>query len=202
MIRGARLWADRSTFSVQTNNSIEAILRKSAAPHWLETCGPTSAVNCLDALGWPTAIGLPGGGTVQPEDVLTLWMNDLKNAGIQDAARPDIDPADYLDNEIPQYYPVALARVFGVKANFIMPAPFALIVEAVSSGAAVMICLKKPGHFLAVVAYDDVVRALIYRDPWPARTGTDGFNLRMSEAEFGANGQPFAVVVHPPEASA
>lgn len=200
MIYGAKKWADRSTFSVQTNNSIESILKKAAAPHWLETCGPTSAVNCLDALGWSTAITLPGGGTVQPEDVLTLWMNDLKNAGLQKAERPDVDPATYLDNEIPQYYPVALSRVFGARAEFNPSITFASVGARMSLYQAVMICLKSPGHFLAVVAFDDATHELIYRDSWPGRTGSDGFNLRMGSEEFTANVQPFAVAVYPPGA--
>lgn len=197
MIYGAKKWNDRTTFSIQTNNAIEAILKKIGAPHWLETCGPTSAVNCLDALGWNTRIGLPGGGTVQSEDVLTLWLNDIKNRNEEKRARTNIEPEAFLGNEIPQYYPAALFAVFGVLAQYVEGYTFESVASELKNGRAVMLCLKNPGHFIAAVAYDEEMQEIIYRDPWPGRTGTDGFNLRMKEDEYGANVKTFAVIISP-----
>ncbi len=45
MINGVKFWNARNTFSIQTNNSVEAILRRWSGRDlgYLETCGPTSA---------------------------------------------------------------------------------------------------------------------------------------------------------------
>ena len=189
---------DKSKFVVQTDNAIENILRKAGIQLWLETCGPTSAVNCMYFLGHNITILLPGGYMIQPEDALTVWMNDPHNAVMEAAARQNLDPNNYEDNEIPQYYPVALKAVFGVNAEFAW-SNWTDVTARIKAGQAVMICLKNPGHFLAVVGWDDSTSELIYRDSWPGRTHSDGFNLRMGLAEFQNNTQGFIVAIHPKE---
>lgn len=200
MIKGTKNWADRGTFSVQTNNAIETILHKKlpvgadGIPHgWLEDCGPTAAINILDAMGHPTETKSPAGWAPQPEDVLACWFNDPRNYGAM--VRPGVDPAKFLGNEIPQWYPAALAAVFGVSARYLEGQTFDWMATIVQGGAGAMICLKDPGHFLAVVAYDDETKELIYRDSWPGRTKTDGFNLRMGRAEWSANVNPFLILI-------
>lgn len=199
MIYGTPLWDQRKTFSVQTNNSVEAILRKALLRvgkdrGFLETCGPTSAINILDAMGKPTAWYSPTMASIQPEDALTLWLNNPANTAALQGIRKDIDPDDYLSNEIPQYYPHAIGACFGVQARYVEGKNFEWVADMVRNRCGVMICLKSPGHYLAVVAYDDVSKELIYRDPWPGRTGTDGFNLRMGANEFVTNTKNFCVV--------
>lgn len=199
MIKGTKHWDLRKTFSVQTNNSVEAILRKALSRigkdrGFLETCGPTSAINLLDAMGKPTAWYSPTMATIQPEDALTLWLNNPANTAALQVVRKDIDPDDYLGNEIPQYYPHAIGACFGVTARYLEGQSFDWIQSVVTQGHGVMICLKSPGHYLAVVAYDYDTKELIYRDPWPGRTGTDGYNLRMGREEFESNTKPFCVV--------
>jgi hypothetical protein len=189
-------WNDRATHRVQTDNSVEAMLRKSGVSSWLETCGPTSATVAAEVTGHSVDVRLPGGGILQGEDALAVWMNDPKNVSILKAARPDIDPTAYMDNEIIQYYPKALEAVFGAHGAVQMVATWDDVVSAVRSGSAVMTHLTKPRHYLCVVNYDEAAQALIYRDPWPARTGTDGFNLKMLKAEFRANVQPSIVIVN------
>lgn len=199
MIKGTKLWNDRKTFSIQTNNSVEAVLRKALARlgkdrGYLETCGPTSAINILDAMGKPTAWYSPSMAMIQPEDALTLWMNNPANTSALQLVRKDIDPDDYLGNEIPQYYPHAIGACFNVGCRYLEGQNFEWVASVVSEGHGVMICLKSPGHYLAVVAYDDETKELIYRDPWPGRTGTDGYNLRMKKTEFDTNTKNFCVV--------
>lgn len=190
MIKGCRLWDDRKTFSVQTNNSIEALLRSwsGKSTGYLETCGPTAAVNVLDAMAKPTAIMSVALASIQPEDFLTIWMNDPKN-------NPGLDlPGGRPVNEYATAYPHAVSAVFGQSCRYLTGQSFEWIASMVSGGVGAMICLKNPGHFLAIVAYDDETRELIYRDPWPNRTGTDGFNLRMGVSEWTTNVKPYAVV--------
>ena len=201
MIKGTARWDDRGTFSVQTNNAVETILSKKLPKDsrgisvgWLEDCGPTAAVNVLDSMGRATPVRTPGGWYPQPEDVLAMWFNDPRNYAEQKAARPGIDPAAFLGNEVPQFYPAAVAGVFGVSCQFLEGQTFEWLASMVSGGMGAMICLKDPGHYLAVVAFDNISNELIYRDSWPGRTKTDGFNLRMSKAEFKANVKPFVII--------
>ena len=189
MIRGVRLWNDRKTFSIQTNNAVEAILRRLSddGRGYLESCGPTSAINILDAMGVETRSPSVTGAIIQPEDFLTLWMNDPAN---RPTGTPDTRPT----NEYAAAYPNAIEKIFGVKVTFITKPKYESISALVSSGQGAMLCLITPGHFIAVVAYDEDTQELIYRDPWPARTKTDGFNLRMGRAEFESNVKPYAVI--------
>jgi len=188
MIKGTKYWDNRKTFSVQTNNAIENLLRLWSGKDkgFLESCGPTSAINVLESMGHPVAIMSPAMAMVQPEDFLTIWMNDPKNApGFKTEA-----PV----NEYPRAYPNAITKVFGHACRYLEGQSFEWITSMVSGGTGCMICLKDPGHFLAVVAFDNLTNELIYRDPWPNRTGTDGFNLRMGKKEFDTNVKPYVVV--------
>lgn len=188
-------WNDRATHRIQSDNSVEAMLRKSGVVSWLETCGPTAAMIACEVTGHDVTVRLPGGGTIQGEDALTAWMNDPANIAALKAARPGIDPGAYMANEIIQYYPVALKAVFGAEARVLFGQGFEDVAAAVRGGSAVMIHLKKPAHYLCVVAVDEASKSLIYRDPWPARTGTDGFNLKLGREEFPATIQDSIVVV-------
>jgi hypothetical protein len=80
-----------------------------------------------------------------------------------------------------------VSRVFKANGAFFWNTSFDNVVKVVAKGQAVQICLKVPGHYLAVVAYDPDTKELIYRDPWPNRVPTwegDGFNRRMGEIEW------------------
>jgi hypothetical protein len=190
-------WNDRATHRIQTDNSIEAMLRKSGVASWLETCGPTAATIACEVTGHDVTVRLPGGATIQGEDALTAWMNDPANVAALKAARPGIDPLSYMDNEIIQYYPVALKTCFGADAMVKFGQTFDDVAAAVREGAAVMIHLVKPAHYLCVVAVDEAGPSLIYRDPWPARTGTDGWNLKLGREAYPATIQDSVVVVRP-----
>ena len=201
MTKGTTHWEDRNTFSVQTNNAIETILSKKLPKDsrdipigWLEDCGPTAAINVLESMGKVVSVRTFGGWFPQSEDVLALWFSDPRNYKEQRTARPGLNPVDVLGNEVPQYYPAAIRSVFGETAMYVEGQSFDWIASMVYSGVGFMICLKDPGHYLAVVAYDNVANQLIYRDPWPGRTGTDGFNLRMGIEEFKKNVKSFCII--------
>jgi hypothetical protein len=188
MIKGTKCWDDRKTFSIQTNNSVENLLRLWSGKEkgFLESCGPTAAINVLESMGHPVAIMSPAMAMIQPEDFLTIWMNDPKNTTGFDATAPV--------NEYPRAYPNAITKAFGRTCRYLEGQSFEWISSMVSSGTGAMICMRNPGHFLAVVAFDNLTNELIYRDPWPNRTNTDGFNLRMGKKEFDTNVKPYVVV--------
>jgi hypothetical protein len=195
-IQGVLKWDDRSTYYTQTNNSVENMLHDMGVSAYLETCGPTAAVNCLAAMGYDLTITCPGGWVPQPEDILEDFMTDPRNDVDFKKIRADINLDSTPGNRVPQFYPFSVSRVFKATGEFLFGSSFSFVASKVASGHAVQICLKVPGHYLAVVAYDPDTKELIYRDPWPQRVATwagDGFNRRMGEIEW-ANVKGFYIV--------
>jgi peptidase C39-like protein len=174
MIYGCKYWNDRGKFFIQTNNPTEEILKKSGIKNYLESCGPTSAVNCLSAMGRNVDIDTPGGYRPQPEEILTDFFNDPRNYKQLQKERSGIKPGDYLGNEIAQYYPLAVKSVFGIRCRFTY-ANFNNIAEYLKDGFACQICFKNPGHFVAAVAFDDEKKEIIFNDPMGK------FNSRLPE---------------------
>jgi hypothetical protein len=146
-------------------------------------------------MGFNTDVKCPGSYQPQSEEVLMDYMNDPRNYDALRKARPEIDPRAYHGNEIAQYYTVAVPAVFGVKCTFAFGGDFSKVASLVQGGQAVQLCLVKPGHYIAVVAFDDAARDLIYNDPWPGRfKDGNGFNRRMSEAEYKSNVKAYRIV--------
>ena len=194
MINGVKFWSARDCYFVQTNNPTEEILRKRSDGAWLVSCGPSAAVTCIAAMGFDVEVKTPGDYKPQSEEVLMDFFNDPRNYSQLKAARPETPPDMWHGNEIPQFYPVAVAHVFGVKARFEWKADFDQVAVALTAGNAVQLCLKKPGHYIAAVAYDDERDEIIFNDPWPKRfQDGNGFNRRLSRADF-SNVKPFRIV--------
>jgi hypothetical protein len=193
-IAGARFWNDRSRFYTQVNNPTEEQLRKAGVGSWLETCGPTAAVNCLAAVGHTLDIHCPGPYRPQPEEVLTDYFNDPRNYEALRAERSDVRPDALQGNRVPQYYPLAVREVFGAHARFMFLHSWRAVTEYLAAGWAVQLCLKNPGHYLAAVAYDSAADEIIYHDSWPARVGGDGFARRMKREEYEQNVQNYVVL--------
>ena len=194
MIKGVKFWNARECYFVQTNNPTEEILRKRSDGVWLVSCGPSAAVTCIAAIGFDVSIKTPGGYAPQSEEVLMDFFNDPRNYPTLQKARPETPPDMWHGNEIPQFYPVAVQSVFGVKACFEWKADFDKVAAELSTGKAVQLCLKNPGHYIAAVAYDDERDEIIFNDPWPGRfKDANGFNRRLKRADF-SNVKPFRIV--------
>lgn len=198
MIKGARFWNERLCYHVQTNNPTEQYLKKLGVAAWLQTCGPTAAVNCLDALGYKIALTTPGGYKPQPEEVLTDFFNDPANVERFKPIRSDIEvtPGNYW----PALYPAAVREVFGARAMCLIQfKDWKKLVENIVAGSAVQLHLVKPGHYVAAVAYDDATRELVIWDSWPREANNfDGFGLRMDQTEYERNVRDFIIRYDPP----
>lgn len=193
MIKGARYWNDPNTYYSQENNPTEQFLVKIRTNGWLYSCGPTAAVTCLAALGYSLKIECPGEYYPQPEEVLMDYFNDPKNFEKLKQIR-DLDYSVIPMNEVPQLYPTAVMDVFCAHGQFDWIGTFAAIAGIVEEGKAVQICFESPGHYVAVVAYDEETDELIYDDPWPSRfPDRNGFNRRLSRAEHTDNVKPYAI---------
>jgi hypothetical protein len=195
MIVGAQFYADRDRFFSQVNNPSEELLRKTGAVGWLETCGPTAAVNCLAVLGYDLTIVCPGPYRPQPEEVLSDFLNDPRNYRELSKERTDISPDRMPNNRVPQYYPLAVAQVFGAQGSFIWLTMPEQLPKYLVEGRAVQICLEKPGHYLAAVAFDDEKDEIIFNDPWPDQyPDKNGFNRRIARMTLWVNQKRFAIV--------
>ena len=194
---GAKYWNDGARFYTQENNPTEAYNKArlaSGAKYWLETCGPTAAVNCLAAMGKNIAIICPGLYLPQPEEVLMDYMNDPRNSdkfkGVRDLGK---DAKRIPENQVPQYYPLSVYEVFGVRARFEWGADWNQVTKELDRGRAVQVALKIPGHYISVVAYDSDKRdKIFYNDSWGSRfhDGKGGHNRSMDRLGFSNNVQP------------
>lgn len=195
-VRGTVRWGVRETYYSQENNPTEAYNK--AVLHnrdsWLESCGPTAAVTCLAAMGIPVRVRCPGDYEPQPEEVLMDFFNDPRNGTALKRIRKVSD--DIPENRVPQYYPYGVRRVFGVGAEFHWGLDYGEVSRLVSEeGLAVQLCRKRPGHYIAVVAFDSESDELIYNDPWPSQfSDKNGFNRRMHRDEYETNVQPYYIV--------
>jgi hypothetical protein len=195
MIKGVKLWYDRNRYYTQTNNPTEEVLRKRSDGLWLVSCGPTAAVGCLAAMGFDVECSCPGSYRPQSEEVLMDFFNDPRNYPALKAVRPDTPPDQWHGNEVPQFYPPAVEAVFRVKAVFEFGADFGQTAAYLREGRAVQLCLVKPGHYIAAVAFDEETREIIFNDPWPGRfQDGNGFNRRLGDAEYKVNVKPFRIV--------
>lgn len=196
MIKGLPFWNDRDKYFIQTNNPTEQYnLSKRGKTGYTESCGPTSAINILAAGGYNIEIQTPGGWKPQPEQILWDYLNDPRNFEKFQAARTDIKPGTYPGNQIPQYYPIAIKEVFGQNCVFTWTLSFEGFALSIVNGHGIQLCLKKPGHFIPILAYDNETREFIYNDPYPDRfTDKNGFNRRLTKDEFKTNVQPYALI--------
>jgi hypothetical protein len=192
-IKGAIRWNDRQAFYVQTNNPTEMIIRR-IDDQWLQSCGPTAAVMCCAVLDLDVAVTTSGGYQAQPEEILMDALNDPRSWPELRQIRK-LDPQEYAGNEVPQYYPWGVSRVFGATARFVWEHSWRRLAELLKDGHAVQLCLEDPGHYIAAVAYDSLEDEVIYHDPWPARfEDNEGFARRMDEDEYRTNVKPYMIV--------
>lgn len=200
MIFGAKYWDATGMFYSQENNPTEAYnkirLSEKKRDYWMETCGPTSAVNCIAATEGVKNLEIvtPGGYVPQPEELLMDYMTDPRNVTKLNKVR-DLEGANIPGNRVPQYYPLAVKEVFGVKAQFKWGLTLQTLVKDLKQGWAVQVCLLDPGHYLAVVAYDASTHELIYHDSWISRyIDNNGRMRRISAVDLLSNTQPFRIV--------
>jgi hypothetical protein len=198
MIRGIKFWNDPAKYTIQSNNAVETYNKTQRAEglnHWTESCGPSSAVNILEAMGHDINVKVPGAWLPQPEDVLFLWMNDPKNAPSWGKYCPWYKPNSLPGNRIPHLYIPAVFAVFGQRCAVQDGLAFDQVSEIVNSGQGVQVCLVNPGHFIPLVAFDDQAQEFIYNDPFPERhPGGSGFNSRLTRKEFESNLTPHFII--------
>jgi hypothetical protein len=197
-IIGSPLWNDRErAYFTQENNAFEHMLKCLLPPgvSWLETCGPTASLNCQASLGRDVGIKTKGGYSPQPEDLLTAYFNDPNNFEALRAAWPALDPEGLPGNEVAQWYPHAVRAVFGNVCEFVGALTFDQAVDHIRGGRTIQASLKKPGHYIALVAYDETRAEFIIKDSWASRWADhDGFCKPLTLLEYETNVRPRSIV--------
>ena len=196
MIYGLKHYLDKRTYYVQTNNPTEEILRKEDGKGFLETCGPTTAINCLAAIGKDIKIKCPGTYSPQPEEVLSDFFNDPANYDEFEKIRKGLNYQNFFNNRVPQLYPFAIKSVFNVKARFEWQS-LNNMEKLLKANVAIMVCLLKPSHYVAIVAYDKTEGTICIRDPWPNSpiAKGNGFNKWIKQETLFWNLEEFRILI-------
>ena len=196
MITGVSEWDKKEHYYSQSNNPTEAFLKATINDRssWLESCGPTAAVNCLAVMGKNVNVYCPGTYKPQPEEVLMDYFNDPRNKLRLNLVRK-VDE-NIPKNRVPQFYPTAVRDVFAYDCSFEWGPTFDKVRTFVTSKRAVQLCLINPGHYIAVIAYDSTTEELVYNDSWGERfsDGNGGWHRRMVREEFDLNTEPYYIV--------
>ena len=202
----ARDASKKSLYFVQTRSPIEAILKAhdsqnfntTDAKYWLETCGPHSMANAVLAVAPDPSIydvKTPGGWVPRMPDLATLFFNGPQQIPAFQKLLPDTDFDTALENEYLALYPTACAALFGVRCQYKASHTWQDLIDAMKAGQSVQIVLTKPGHFLAVVGYDDQTNELVYIDPDDRRQPADGWwRARIGQAEHDSNVKPWVCI--------
>jgi hypothetical protein len=140
-----------------------------------ETCGPTSFMSCLNAVGYNTKL-VDG---VQEEDIVTAFFRNKNNYAAFQRIR-ELDYDEVPANRVPQLYPYMGKRLFGARVEFFMGDIRNRVIDAIKKFCSVQICFDNPGHYIAAVGYDEGNHEIIYNDP------LGGFNLRFNDNRFDA----------------
>jgi len=189
---GTKYYLDSKRLHSQDNNAIETLVPG------LEYCGPTSAINCISSLIDKYEITV-GGWTPQPEDLLTLFFIDQSNWSEFGKIRKGVDFKAIPPNRIPQLYPFAVMSIYkNIACSFFWWSELGIntwdYIKANIKDTAFQLCTTSPGHYIAVHGYDEITNELIFKDSWISRyINRDGFNKRMTKAEFDSNLQPFFI---------
>jgi hypothetical protein len=194
MIYGTKFWNDIDCFHIQDNNTYEETFRKKGVQYYLETCGSTSAINCISSMKGDDFFDniRVGDFYPQPEDILTAYFNTKTNYNLFKQIRADIDYTSMMVNEVPQIYPIAIKTLFGIDCEFKWEKDWNKLIEYLKNGMSIQVC--EPGHYTGVVAYDGNTNELIYNDPWNGHHSGGGFNLRYSKDYYDQSINNFIIV--------
>lgn len=195
-------------YFVQTNNPTEEMLRKQGleltqelasagaqlrpdalrlVQRFLESCGGSAAACAAHAVAsTPLVTRCPGGYEPQADELVVDFLNDPRN--YDELARTGGgDPRSVPGNRRGAFYPLALARVFGVRSRWLPGFDMARGAADpwLDRGCALMVCLRDPGHWITILEkdQDSLYR---YSDSWPTRKpewNGDGWWHALTSAE-------------------
>ena len=196
MIHGIKFWDNPKIHSDQRDNAFEVVLKKYNIPSMV-TCGASvDKVLIKGIFGNSKDTFTCEGYELDIEELITSFVNDERNYKRLEAARNDLDPNIYQNTMVPQYTPVALKYLFGIRSVFSWGLDKKLLIDHLKRGNGIKLCLKA-GHFIAIVAYDDELEEFIYYDSWTNRKflENDGIMERFPAYRLEKDFDPYHVVI-------
>ncbi|MDA3854614.1 MAG: C39 family peptidase [Candidatus Woesearchaeota archaeon] len=192
--------AGSENYYKQTNNPTEQQDKKKKIS-WLQSCGPTAVVNIIASIGKPVEIVTQGAYKPQPEEILNDYFHDPINYSKLNKIRPSTPAEEWQGNQIPQFYPIAIKDVFNIESHFSWGIAYSDIINSINKGKGLVVCLKSPGHFIAIVGYDSDNDTVIYNDPWPedywpkSLEGTKPYLREVPWDNLDINLQPYKITI-------
>ena len=165
MITGIKNWEMKCIRYEQTENAIEAIIKKinkenNISVGYLESCGPSAFCTLMEGLGvFNFLIQTPTGASIQGDDFVTCYLNDPRN---------QFEDGDRMDNRYLRSYPILAQKLFNLRSETLATS-FSATKHLLSQGNGVQLCLQDPGHFIAAIAVDEDKNCILYHDSWGTR---------------------------------
>jgi len=199
-------WEDKDTFYTQENNPTETLLGKILGKGYLESCGPTAAANLVQSINKQIRVIVAldeqlNSYEIPLDEVIMDYFNNPGNFKRFNQVRKYREFKKIPFNEIPQYYPLMFEELFRLRSEFKWGVTFDKVKSILSNKYGVILCFKKPGHYIAVGKVYSESEEIEYRDSWkgnyfPKRLkGTSGFNRRVKWSEIEKNLKNFYITV-------
>jgi hypothetical protein len=184
-MRHAKYALDDYCYSIQSNNTVESIIFKSGRASYLESCGPNSLENCASAMiHYDILVDRlsVNGEKYQPADLIFTHMNDpLRRREYGEIMKIDFEH-DFV-NRYAIYYPHVTEKLLGIQSEYVEKMDIDLLKDHISNGNTAQVCLKNPGHYIAIVGVDG--EGFYFHDSWPERfTSRDGFYREITKDEL------------------
>jgi len=159
---------------------------------FLESCGMSAFSTEMEGLGYLMPymyFTFPGQAdrTIQMDDAHMITAND-----------PKYEIHKYLlDNRLLDTYITLAIECYDCPAYSLDEVTFGMAADLLIYGEGIQVCLKKPGHWIALIDYDDELDAIRFHDSWGGRPGlkNKGFHEIILREEW-SNVQS-QVVVYP-----
>ena len=139
----------------------------------LETCGASSAANCLAAIGKmgpAELVKYPGGYKPQLDSLIADYANNRNN--YPKLRQCGFDPESVQGTRVFAAYPLMIKEIFDSVTNLVIGHTWQRTIDYLKQQRAIQMCFKDPGHYFAVIEADDLKMLAQVRDhavPFPGR---------------------------------
>lgn len=203
-------YADRSFYS-QRNNPIDIYNKILGYSDYLESCMASAVTNACIALlpeepEFKVYIDFKNSEDritkipFQPEQLGWNLLNDVNNwpelRKLRNLTDEDIFNEHIVPSRVPQYMPYIAKVLFGIESTFKysnIKEIFDLWIDNIIQGISNVILFNNPGHYVAIVKYDEIKDILIYHD------SANGKNKILTREETIKNVANWYVEFYPPK---
>jgi len=198
MINGILHWNNKNIRYSQNKNASDNMIKKVLSENniltkynWLEMCGISAFCTIIEGMGfiiekdYPDVLGLG----IQLDDYLAMFMNDPKNDHI-------FSGGNTFDNRVMRNYKTLFAMMFKYGIAVYSEWTWESLTAEIFKGNGALICKKKPGHYVAAIAYDNKKDIILTSDPNSESIYLKhgGWHEEITKEEFELNIHKWAIV--------